>query len=166
MRTFVQRPADAILNHFRERQDTLQMFIAREYTSEEWFRIEILTALASHEGIEIAATNRAGEARDRPDLVVTFGDQTLSIELKVLPTDRNYQYAYQRFQAGANNGNDFRRLQDGDRDGVIYIYWPTAKKWETCKDSLLRDYPGVACIRSDEIACGDGVVMITYWGHD
>ncbi len=165
MNRFIEAAADRLLGHFRGQAETLQMFIEREYTSEEWFRIEILSALRGSDNISTGATNKADDEGARPDLVVVVGDDTLTVELKVLPTDRNYSTAYQRFTAGKNNKNDFRRLRQGDRDGVIYVYWPSQDIWDQCKHSLLRDYPGVECLRSDQVDFPNGTVFITYWGR-
>lgn len=109
-------------------------------TAEEWFRIELLIifqSLASDDQLTIKGTNhqtRRGE--DRPDFTVDFDGQSLHLELKVLPKDRNYRNGWQRFLSGKNNRNDFDRLLIGDRDGVIYIYCSDLNDWENCRKNL------------------------------
>jgi hypothetical protein len=163
MRDTVSIIGDSLVTHFSARLAYLDMLMRLGTTAEEWFRIEILALLTSHPEIIIDGTNRQDSERDRPDFLLTLRGQQRSIELKVLPRDRNYGYGWQRFLAGKNNRTDFERLATRQRSGIVYVYWPSSTDWAACKRHLLNTYH-VDCVREDRIKVGEREVVFSYWG--
>jgi len=163
-RKLADRTGPKLLAHFEGRSSSLDLFMRREVRSEEWFRLEILVAFESAKGVTIQATNRTKEtSRERPDFVIQLGDQTGEVELKLLPADRNFPRGWQCFQSGLNNQKDFENLQDGKRDAIIYLHWPSADDWAACSANLQQNYR-VVLVRADSIQTPFGTVTISYWG--
>jgi hypothetical protein len=141
----------------------LDLLMSFSTTAEEWFRIEILGVLSTINGISVSGTNQQTQAgKDRPDFTLDINGETVLIELKVLPKDRNYPYGWQRFQAGANNKKDFENVVYGVRRGVIYVYWNDLADWKVCRNNLIETYQ-VNCLKEDCIPCCNGQAVVSYW---
>jgi hypothetical protein len=165
MRQLIPIAAPMVRDHFRMKSAHLGLLQRLNTTAEEWFRIELLGVFASLPGVEVTGTNqRRGESRERPDFSLVHDGRDVSIELKVLPQDRNYPYGWQRFLAGRNNRKDFLHTQSGARSGVIYIYWPDPVDWRRCSDSIAESY-GVDCIQEDTVETSQAPVVISYWAR-
>ncbi len=163
MRNLIALCGNKVLHHFRERLEYLQLLMRLETTAEGWFRIELLRVFDGIREIAIEGTNKKAQgAGSRPDFMLKVRSRPLLVELKVLPTDRNYRYGWQRFVAGSNNKRDFERLGAADRDGVIYIYWPNFRDWKVCAANIEGKY-AVECVRHDPIPCSSGHVVLSYW---
>ncbi len=120
--------SEPISKKLEEKLSYFPMFISLDTGPEEWFRVEILDSLAKLNGVEILATNqRFNDHPGRPDFVVKHDGEDKIIELKVLPTDRNYNNGYQRFCAGKTNKADFYALANGEICLVIYVHGHQAK---------------------------------------
>jgi hypothetical protein len=164
MRQFVNVAANSILQHFQARVNYLDLLTSLGTTAEEWFRIELLDVLRAIPAITITATNQqVRNAANRPDFTLNLFAHELLLELKVLPKDRNYPYGWQRFQAGKNNKKDFQHLVSGVRQGIIYVYWPDLADWQGCRANIETAY-SVECVSQDQIACGAGHTILSYWG--
>ena len=84
------------------------MFVRLDSGPEEWFRVEILKALEALSNVNVLSTNQKWRnLAGRPDFVLENNNNEFSVELKVLPIDRNYKTGYQRFCAGKTNKADF-----------------------------------------------------------
>lgn len=154
-----------IESHLRNKTDYLELMIANRTSSEDWFRVEILEALAYAAPIAILGTNhRVPERSGRADLWLSTGHgcRELYVELKVLPLSAHYKYAAQRFQSGKNNTKDFERLTSNERDCVVYIYWSDIQKWEIGKNSIESKY-AIRCRRQTTFNLQDGVLVISFW---
>lgn len=164
MRGLVDISADKVAEHFRAQLAVLGMLQRLGTTAEEWFRVEFLSVFDALRDVHINATNqRVGHERSRPDFSLRVEGRSLLIELKVLPKDKNYPHGWQRFQAGKNNKKDFENLVNGERHGVIYIYWPTPTDWQKCRQNIEIHY-AVECVREDTIpSCVTHATVISYW---
>jgi hypothetical protein len=154
---------NGLQKHFDGKSQYLSLFSHLDVSLEEWFRGEILYVLSSLPDITILATNQVVDGvTGRPDFVIQDKTQKLLLELKVLPKDRNYSYGWQRFLAGSNNKKDFEMLRDGERCGIIYVYWPDVDDWKSLKNKLSEKY-GVACIHEFEIPIVPGIAIFSLW---
>ena len=154
---------DSLRKHFCQKSEYLSLFSTWKTTPEHWFRVEILYALSYSPDFEIKSTNQKYEGIDgQPDFVIKHKSAELICELKVLPKDKNYASALQRFQAGKNNKNDFQMLKSKRRDGIIYVYWPDPGDWKKCKARLETEY-GIPCSDQFKIPIESGEVIFSLW---
>ncbi len=164
MRDFIECASDKVAEHFRARQSYLELWQCIGTTAEEWFRVELLSVFDSLQGVTIEATNqRVGTDKERPDFSLQIQGRPLRIELKVLPQNAHYQSGWGRFQAVPNNNKDFMNLVSGERQGIIYVHWPSPKDWRQCRKRILEKY-AVECVREDSLpCCAAHSVVISYW---
>ncbi len=164
MQTFIDRESKNVRLHLKKRVRCLAWLRSNAVTAEDWFRIEILDAIARMHSVRFVSTNKPSKQHgDKPDLIVNVNGIRRLFELKVLPKGGSYNYGWQRFIAGNSNRRDFEYLEKGKRDGVIYIYWYDPKDWQRTKRHLENSY-AVSCLHEDEIAIAkDEAVVISYW---
>ena len=149
--------------HFNEKKAYLSLFARIGATVEDWIRGEILYLLSASPELELLASNQAVPGVEgKPDLVVVHNNETLSLELKALPKDRNYRYGWQRFCASPKNRIDFERLQSRKRDAVIYVYWSDENDWRRCKKHILEEFD-VDCVNEFKIPLEQGVAVFSLW---
>ena len=155
--------SERITERFKSKPNIFAMFRELDTGPEEWFRVEILDVLSSLKEIETKSTNQEYKnITGRPDFVLNHGGKEYVVELKVLPTDRNYKTGYQRFCAGKSNRADFDALENDEVDLVIYIHWPLRDDFVETSNKL-RDRYRVTCHKAELIKCNGLEVTVSFW---
>jgi len=152
-----------IVERFEAKKSYFSKFVKLDTGPEEWFRVEILDVLSDANEFEILATNQIfKDLPGRPDIVIKYANKNHIVELKVLPTDRNYNSGYQRFCAGKANKADFDGLVNGEVDLIIYIHWPSNEDFMKTKAKLHKRYH-VSCPTVQKIKFNNGICSISFW---
>jgi hypothetical protein len=151
---------------FTNRKKYFDLFVEHSYKSEDWIKTEIIKLWqekfkVSFKGISHKIDNLKG----KPDLCLWLEKKRITIELKVLPTDKNYKTAAQRFNANRNNKKDFVNLEKGKRDYIIYIFWKEKSKWQKQMQNLGTQYPKVQLISEFCFKIKKGIVVFSLWNR-
>ena len=147
--------------HFIGKKDHLELLHRHQTSAEDWFRVEIVRTLSR--AFKVTSVGKETEPGNQPDVVIErpSGDK-LYLEIKSLPTTNRFPSASGRFSAGDHNKKDFARLRDGQRDAILYVYWPDPKKWMRCRAKLRREF-SVEPFREFAVPISGGHVVFTLW---
>jgi hypothetical protein len=157
----------ALKGLFERKKCYFNIFVNYSFKSEDWIKTEIVTFWDQQFNVSFAGISQeANRGKEKPDLslVISRKHIPILIELKVLPTDRNYKSARGRFQADKHSKKDFQRVDKGERDFLIYVFWNDTNKWEKLKEYLRTQYENVVLQDEFKFDLESGKVVFSLWG--